>query len=207
MCLDLAAIRKLEKVRALDDAAMANEFRTHLVKPSESVASVETLMHAFVDKPCIVHTHPSAILALTNREDGKEVAQSALGKTAAVLPHVNAGLDLGRAVAAAVKKNKGLRAVVVSHHGLITWGAGPKQAYDAAIEAVSQAEEYLKKSRVSHHCTGRRIRRGNGAEEVRETGTRAARPFVARIGQPGLAARVHDAFPAYQRRRAGASLQ
>ncbi len=148
MCLDLAAIRKLEKVRALDDETMANEFRTHLVKPSESVASVETLMHAFVDKPCIVHTHPSAILALTNREDGEAIAQSALGKTAAVLPHVNAGLDLGRAVAAAVKKNKGLRGVVVSHHGLITWGAGPKQAYDAAIEAVSRAEEYLKKSRI-----------------------------------------------------------
>ena len=148
VCLDLAALRKLQKVRALDDEAMANEFRTHLVKPSESVASVETLMHAFVDKPCIVHTHPSAILALTNREDGEAIAQSALGKNAAVLPHVNAGLDLGRAVAAAVKKNKGLRAVVVSHHGLITWGAGPKQAYAAAVEAVSRAEEYLKNSRV-----------------------------------------------------------
>jgi rhamnose utilization protein RhaD (predicted bifunctional aldolase and dehydrogenase)/NAD(P)-dependent dehydrogenase (short-subunit alcohol dehydrogenase family) len=149
VCLDLAAIRKLEKVLALDDEAMANEFRTHLVKSSKSVASVETLMHAFVDKPCIVHTHPSAILALTNREDGQAVARLALGKSAAVLPHVNAGLDLARAVAAAVKKDKGLRAVVVSHHGLITWGAGPKQAYAATIDAVARAEEYIRKSRVT----------------------------------------------------------
>jgi|WetSurMetagenome_2_1015567.scaffolds.fasta_scaffold00017_70 rhamnose utilization protein RhaD (predicted bifunctional aldolase and dehydrogenase)/NAD(P)-dependent dehydrogenase (short-subunit alcohol dehydrogenase family) len=148
VCLDLAALRKLASCRALDDEAMADEFRTHCVRPSDAVASVETLMHAFVDKPCIIHTHPSAVLALTNRENGGALARDVLGKTCAVLPHVNAGFELGKAVAAAVKKNKALRSVVISHHGLVSWGAGPKQAYDAAVEAVAKAEEYLAKSRV-----------------------------------------------------------
>jgi rhamnose utilization protein RhaD (predicted bifunctional aldolase and dehydrogenase)/NAD(P)-dependent dehydrogenase (short-subunit alcohol dehydrogenase family) len=148
VCLDLAYIKKLKQVRTISDQAMAGEFRTHLLQPSDAVASVETLMHAFVDKPCIMHTHPAAVLALTNRENGREATQRALGNGAAVLPHVNAGLDLGRAVAQEISRKKGLRAVVVSQHGLITWGAGPKQAYDATVEMVSRAEEYLKKSRT-----------------------------------------------------------
>lgn len=147
VCLDHAYLKKLRHVSSLTDECMADEFRTHLLKPCDALPSIETLMHAFLDQRTIVHTHPAAILALTNRTGGKEAIIAALGGDVGVVPYVNAGLALGRAVADELDGRKDLRAIVVMHHGLITWGTDPRQAYDHTIEMVGRAEEYLRKSR------------------------------------------------------------
>ena len=147
VCLDHAYLKKLRTVSSLTDEIMADEFRTHMLKPGDALPSIETLMHAFLDQRSIVHTHPTAILALTNRAGGEETIVAALGGDAGVVPYINAGLALGRAVADELDGRKDLRAIVVMHHGLITWGTGPKQAYDHTIEMVGRAEEYLRKSR------------------------------------------------------------
>jgi NAD(P)-dependent dehydrogenase (short-subunit alcohol dehydrogenase family) len=64
-----------------------------------------------------------------------------------VVPYADSGLVLGRAVANGFDRKKECRAIVVMHHGLITWGTTPKQAYDLTIAIVDRAEEYLRKSR------------------------------------------------------------
>lgn len=143
VCLDHAYLRKLRAVSSLTDEVMANEFRTRMLKPSETLPSIETLMHAFVEKKAIVHTHPAAILALTNRAGGEKKVAEALGGDVGIVPYADAGLPLGRAVADEFDRRDGLRAIVVLHHGLVTWGTGPKQAYDRTIEIVTRAEEYL----------------------------------------------------------------
>ena len=147
VCLDHAYLKKLRTVSSLTDEIMADEFRTRMLKPGDALPSIETLMHAFLDRRSIVHTHPTAILALTNRAGGEETIVAALGGDVGVVPYINAGLALGRAVADELDGRKDLRAIVVMHHGLITWGTGPKQAYDNTIEMVGRAEEYLRKFR------------------------------------------------------------
>lgn len=147
VCLDHAYLKKLRTVSSLTDEIMADEFRTRMLKSGDALPSIETLMHAFLDRRCIVHTHPTAILALTNRAGGEETIAAALGGDVGVVPYTNAGLALGRAVADELDGRKDLRAIVVMHHGLITWGTGPKQAYDHTLEMVGRAEEYLRKSR------------------------------------------------------------
>jgi rhamnose utilization protein RhaD (predicted bifunctional aldolase and dehydrogenase)/NAD(P)-dependent dehydrogenase (short-subunit alcohol dehydrogenase family) len=147
VCLDQAYLKKLRAVSSLTDEIMADEFRTRMLKPGNALPSIETLMHAFLDQRCVVHTHPTAILALTNRTGGEETIAAALGDDVGVVPYINAGLALGRAVADEQDGRKELRAIVVMHHGLITWGTGPQQAYDNTIEMVGRAEEYLRKSR------------------------------------------------------------
>ena len=59
----------------------------------------------------------------------------------------SAGLALGRAVADELDRRVECRAIVAMQHGLITWGASPKQAYDDTIEIVRRAEEYIGKKR------------------------------------------------------------
>ena len=147
VCLDHAYLKKLRTVSSLTDEIMADEFRTRMLKPGDALPSIETLMHAFLDRRSVVHTHPTAILALTNRAGGEETIAAALGGDVGVVPYINSGLALGRAVADAFDAGKELRAIVVMHHGLITWGTGPKQAYDNTLEMVGRAEEYLRKSR------------------------------------------------------------
>ena len=79
VCLDLGYLKKLRMVSSLTDEIMADEFRTRMLRPCDKLPSIETLMHAFLDQRSIVHTHPTAILALTNRAGGEEAIAAALG--------------------------------------------------------------------------------------------------------------------------------
>ncbi|MFH1911577.1 MAG: bifunctional aldolase/short-chain dehydrogenase [Pseudomonadota bacterium] len=147
VCLDHAYLKKLRTVSSFTDETMAGEFRMRMLKPGDALSSIETLMHAFIDRTAVVHTHPTAILTLTNRSRGEETIVAALGGGVGVVPYVSSGLALGRAVADELDRGKDNPAIVVMHHGLITWGASPKQAYDHTIEMVNRAEEYIRDSR------------------------------------------------------------
>ena len=147
ICLDLVYLRKLRHVPSLTDEIMADEFRMRMLRPSDALPSIETLMHAFINQAAVVHTHPTAILTLANRAKGEETVLAALGDDVGVVPYANAGPALGRAVADELERKKESRAIVVLHHGLIAWGRDPKQAYDATIEMVNRAEEYIRVSR------------------------------------------------------------
>lgn len=147
VALDLAYLKKLRGVSSLTDEIMADEFRMRMLRPSAALPSIETLMHAFINHKAIVHTHPNAILTLANRIGGEETVVAALGDDVGVVPYANAGLALGRAVADELERKKGLRAIVVLHHGLITWGEDPKAAYDTTVEMVSRAEEVIRTTR------------------------------------------------------------
>jgi rhamnose utilization protein RhaD (predicted bifunctional aldolase and dehydrogenase)/NAD(P)-dependent dehydrogenase (short-subunit alcohol dehydrogenase family) len=147
ICLDIAYLRKLRALPSLSDEIMANEFRLHMVIPSDRLPSIETLMHAFIDASVVVHTHPTAILTLTNRTDAQAAIAEALGDAVEVVPYLGSGPALGRAVADVFDRGIECRAIVAMQHGLITWGASPKQAYDRTIELVSRAEEHIRKNR------------------------------------------------------------
>lgn len=164
IALDLGYLKKLRHVSSLDDESMAGEFRTHMLGPSGALPSIETLMHAFIDRTAVVHTHPNAILTLANRDKGEETVLAALGGDVGVVPYANAGLALGRAVADALDRKKECRAIVVLHHGLITWGADPKAAYDATVEMVDRAEAYIRASRRQRFPAGR----ANAAETAQK---------------------------------------
>jgi len=147
IALDLTYLKKLQHVSSLTDEIMAREFRMRMLRPSDALPSIETLMHAFINQAAVVHTHPNAILTLANRARGEETVLAALGGDVGVVPYANAGLTLGRAVADELDRKKGCRAIVVLHHGLITWGADPKAAYDATVEMVDRAEAFILASR------------------------------------------------------------
>lgn len=147
VALDLAYLTRLLDLSALSDEAMAGEFACHGLRASSRRASVETLVHAVLPHGFVMHTHPSAILALTNRTGGGQAVAAALGQEVAVVPYAKAGLDLAHAVRDTMARHAQARALVLMHHGLVTWGATARAAYDATIELVSRAETFLEKSR------------------------------------------------------------
>jgi rhamnose utilization protein RhaD (predicted bifunctional aldolase and dehydrogenase)/NAD(P)-dependent dehydrogenase (short-subunit alcohol dehydrogenase family) len=147
VALDLAYLTRLLDLRVLSDEAMAGEFACHCLRASSRRASVETLVHVVLPHEFVMHTHPSAILALTNRSDGIQAVAAALGQEIAMVPYAMAGLDLGRAVRDTMARLPQAHALVLMHHGLVTWGATARAAYDATIELVSRAEAYLERHR------------------------------------------------------------
>jgi rhamnose utilization protein RhaD (predicted bifunctional aldolase and dehydrogenase)/NAD(P)-dependent dehydrogenase (short-subunit alcohol dehydrogenase family) len=148
VALDLAYLTRLLDLPALSDEAMADEFACHSLRPSVRRASVETLVHTVLPHAFVLHTHPSAILGLTNRTAGAETVVAALGPETTVVSYARAGLELAQAVRDSMGRNPQARALVLMHHGLVTWGASARAAYDATIELVTHAERYLEKSRV-----------------------------------------------------------
>ncbi|MBI2963644.1 MAG: bifunctional aldolase/short-chain dehydrogenase [Deltaproteobacteria bacterium] len=141
--LDLGYLRRLRALSALDDAAMANELRTHLFDARSATPSLETLAHAFVPEKFLDHTHADAILALTNQAGGERVARDALGDDVVVLGYVRPGFQLARAVADAYEAHPGRRGMVWMRHGLMTWGPTARASYETMIEIVTRAEAYL----------------------------------------------------------------
>jgi rhamnose utilization protein RhaD (predicted bifunctional aldolase and dehydrogenase)/NAD(P)-dependent dehydrogenase (short-subunit alcohol dehydrogenase family) len=141
--LDLGYLRRLRALSQLDDEAMANELRTHLFDARSATPSVETLVHAFLPAKYVDHTHADAILALTNETDGERVVREALGDEVVVLGYVRPGFQLARAVAAAYEAHPNAPGMVWMRHGLVTWGPSARASYEAMIDLVTLAEDYL----------------------------------------------------------------
>jgi rhamnose utilization protein RhaD (predicted bifunctional aldolase and dehydrogenase)/NAD(P)-dependent dehydrogenase (short-subunit alcohol dehydrogenase family) len=154
--LGLGYLRRLRALPALDDRAMVDQLRTHLLHAHSPNPSIEALVHAFVPARFVDHTHADAILLLTNREGGYAAAAEVLGPDVLVIPYVTPGFKLALAVADALEGRPDSRAMVWGHHGLVTWGETARESYERMIELVSRAEEWTGARRAARadHQTG-----------------------------------------------------
>jgi rhamnose utilization protein RhaD (predicted bifunctional aldolase and dehydrogenase) len=139
-------LKKLRFRHMHQDATITKEYGKHTLGTSTSSPSIETPMHAFLEKKFIIHTHPSAILILANRRDGEDVVNDVLGEDAGFIPYASLGFHLGRAVAAESERKTNPPGIVLAQHGLVTMGDTAEEAYDKTIACVSRAEEYLIRS-------------------------------------------------------------
>ena len=141
--VDLEFLKRLRALQELSDVLMADQFRAHLFNPHAATPSLETLAHAFLPPKFIDHTHANAILALTNQTEGEKHVRQALGDSVLILDYVRAGFELAKAAAEAYESRPGSKAMVWMRHGLVTWGATAHESYQATIELVTRAEQYL----------------------------------------------------------------
>ncbi|MBN2318547.1 MAG: bifunctional aldolase/short-chain dehydrogenase [Acidobacteria bacterium] len=143
--LNLGYLKKLRSLSALSDAEMANVLRIHFLDSNAAAPSIETLVHVFVPGKFVDHTHPDAILAISNQIDGEKRLKEALGNTVLVLPYYPSGFMLAKAVADVLDSNASASALVLMQHGLVTWGKTARESYEATINLVSRAEKYISK--------------------------------------------------------------
>ncbi len=144
---DFAALR-LDDVAALFDRDdMTDEemvaYLAHCaLDPGGRRPSIETLLHAFIPAASVVHSHSDAVISLTNSGDPREAARAAYGDDAPVVEYLRPGFRLSKLVGEVARGGSGRRGVVLSNHGLVTWGDDPEQAYQRHIDLVTRAEEY-----------------------------------------------------------------
>jgi rhamnulose-1-phosphate aldolase/alcohol dehydrogenase len=151
--LDLAHLRRLRALEALNDDEMVNEIRTHLFDASAPMPSIETLVHAFLPHRYIDHSHADAVLALTNQPDGERLIRKAVGDGVAIVPYVRPGFDLAKAVGDAYEANPDVEGIVLSHHGLISFGDSARESYERHIKLVTACEAYIEKRAKDHPLT------------------------------------------------------
>ena len=87
--------------------------------------------------------HADAICTLTNHPDGERAVAEALGTDIAIVPYVRPGFELSKLTADMADA----RAVVLDHHGLVTWGDSHEDSYLLTLELVANAQAYIDRSR------------------------------------------------------------
>lgn len=154
--LDLAYLRKLRRLGSLSDEEMVNQLRTHLMDASSPDPSVEALLHAFLPHRFVDHTHADSILILTNQKNGLELVREALGPRVAVLPFIMPGFPLAKAVADLYEQHPEVEAIILSHHGIFTFGDDARASYERMIEHVDRAERFIARKlqgkALTHRC-------------------------------------------------------
>jgi rhamnulose-1-phosphate aldolase/alcohol dehydrogenase len=144
---DLLPLREREAMS--DDEMLAYLLRC-LVEPDGPRPSIETLLHAFLPAPHVDHVHADAVCALANAPDPVAAVHAALGEDVAVVDYIRPGFELSRRVAGLA----GARAVVLAHHGLVTWGRTHEESYGLTLELVRRAAGAVELPELAGHEEG-----------------------------------------------------
>jgi rhamnose utilization protein RhaD (predicted bifunctional aldolase and dehydrogenase)/NAD(P)-dependent dehydrogenase (short-subunit alcohol dehydrogenase family) len=141
----MAHLLALAKLPALSDPQMVNELRTHMTRASAPTPSVEAILHALLPHRYVDHTHADAVVTVTNAPGGEARIRDIYGESVVIVPYVMPGFDLARACAERFPAEATARTVgmVLMNHGIFSFGATAREAYERMIALVTRAEEYL----------------------------------------------------------------
>jgi rhamnulose-1-phosphate aldolase/alcohol dehydrogenase len=147
-------IRALLERQDMSDEEMVAYLAHALQDPGGVRPSIETLLHGFVDTYAVVHTHADAIVSLTNNDRAADVLAGVYGKDVLALDYRRPGFKISREVADAIAAHPEARALLLSKHGTITWGATVREAYEATIELITRAEDAIAERRRGRRSFG-----------------------------------------------------
>ncbi len=148
--VDLNYLVRLTQLKKLTDSQMVVEQKLATLKPSAPSPSVEAILHALIPYTFVDHTHPDAVLSITNTPNGRKIINEIYGNDILIIPYVMPGFILAKKIADLTKNIDwdALSGMILLNHGVFSFGNDAKQSYDRMINIVSQAEEYLTKRKV-----------------------------------------------------------
>ena len=151
--LDLARVRRLVELDALSDLAMHDELRGARLHADAPSPSVEAILHAVIPDRVVLHAHPNALLALSDTARGEALVRELYGERVVVVPYAMPGFALARLAAARFRAESTPRTegIVLLHHGIISFGDTPREAYERMVALVSIADDHL----AAHAAGGR----------------------------------------------------
>jgi rhamnose utilization protein RhaD (predicted bifunctional aldolase and dehydrogenase)/NAD(P)-dependent dehydrogenase (short-subunit alcohol dehydrogenase family) len=162
----LAPLRKLRARLSLTDEEMVRVQRANLIDPGAPNPSVETLLHAFLPHKYVDHTHSTAVLAIADQPDAAERCADLYGERMALVPYIMPGFQLAKKAAEVFEDDFAVDGLVLLKHGVFTFGATAREAYERMITAVSLAEERLARRRTTVFAAARLPAVVAGAAEV-----------------------------------------
>jgi rhamnose utilization protein RhaD (predicted bifunctional aldolase and dehydrogenase)/NAD(P)-dependent dehydrogenase (short-subunit alcohol dehydrogenase family) len=143
----LAPLRKLRALASLTDEDMVRIQRANLIDPMAPNPSVETLLHAFVPAKFVDHTHSTAVLSLVDQPNGPQLCAEVYDGRLGVVPYLMPGFALAKKSAEVHDAAAAVEGLVLIKHGIFTFGASAREAYERMIEMVSLAEARLARGR------------------------------------------------------------
>jgi len=139
----LQPLRELRALESIGDEDLVGIERANLIDPAAPNPSVEVMLHAFLPQKFIDHTHARAVLSLIDQPGGEEKCEEAFGKRLAFVPYVRPGFGLAKKSIEVFERSKPTDGLILSKHGIVTFGDNAHEAYERMIEMVTLAEEFL----------------------------------------------------------------
>ncbi|MHA6691472.1 bifunctional rhamnulose-1-phosphate aldolase/short-chain dehydrogenase [Devosia sp. A449] len=141
----------MEKLRGLKGLYRGVEFEDEMVgylphatfNLNPRAASIDTPLHAYVNRPFVDHMHPDAIIAIAASSNSKELTQQIFGDSIGWLPWKKPGFELGLWLGKFCEENPKAKGLILESHGLFTWGDTPKECYETTIAVINQAIEWF----------------------------------------------------------------
>src|SRR6266516_1887831 len=162
----LDPLKKLRTRESLSDADMVRVQRALLIDPGAPNPSVEALLHAFLPHKFVDHTHSTAVLSLTDQPDGAAICAQVYDGRLGLVPYLMPGFGLAKKAAEIHDVDPKIEGLILLKHGIFTFGASAREAYERMIEMVSLAEARVRRGRKAVFATAQRPQRTATLAEV-----------------------------------------
>ncbi len=162
MKLDGFATVYLDKLLALapryhgpqDEDQMVGLYAHCTFNLNSRAASIDTPLHALVDRPHVDHMHPDAVIGIAASADSRALTQQIYGDEIGWLPWIRPGFELALQLKQFADSHPQARGAVLEAHGLFTWGATARDCYDTTIDIINRAIAWLEANGNRHGAFG-----------------------------------------------------
>lgn len=146
--LELPKVLRLAELDVLSDPDMVCDLKVSRLNPEAAAASIEAIVHALIPYKYVDHTHPNAVLTVSNSPNGLEILKEVYGDRTLFLPYVKPGFDLALQFREVIRTDSlaNYDTVILEHHGVFTYADDAKESYEKMIAAVDKVEQYLLKT-------------------------------------------------------------
>jgi rhamnose utilization protein RhaD (predicted bifunctional aldolase and dehydrogenase)/NAD(P)-dependent dehydrogenase (short-subunit alcohol dehydrogenase family) len=139
----LAPLRDLRALEAIADEKLLAIERANLIDPAAPNPSVEVILHAFLPHKFVDHTHASAVLSIIDQPDGEKKCADVFGGRLAFVPYLMPGFGLAKKAIEIFERAQPSDGLILSKHGIVTFGESAREAYERMIAMVSLAEDFI----------------------------------------------------------------
>jgi rhamnose utilization protein RhaD (predicted bifunctional aldolase and dehydrogenase)/NAD(P)-dependent dehydrogenase (short-subunit alcohol dehydrogenase family) len=147
--LRLEPMQALRALETIGDEELVGIERANLIDARAPNPSVEVMLHAFLPHKFIDHTHATAVLSVVDQPRGEQICAEVFGDRMAFVPYLLPGFGLAKKAIEVFKRAPGCECLILSKHGLVTFGETAREAYERMIAFVSRAEDFIARSRKS----------------------------------------------------------
>jgi rhamnose utilization protein RhaD (predicted bifunctional aldolase and dehydrogenase)/NAD(P)-dependent dehydrogenase (short-subunit alcohol dehydrogenase family) len=139
----LAPLLDLRALETVADEKLVAIERASLIDPAAPNPSVEVMLHAFLPQKFVDHTHAGAVLSVIDQPDGEKKCTEAFGGRLAFVPYLMPGFGLAKKAIEVFERSRPSDGLILSKHGIVTFGESAREAYERMIEMVTLAEDFI----------------------------------------------------------------
>jgi rhamnose utilization protein RhaD (predicted bifunctional aldolase and dehydrogenase)/NAD(P)-dependent dehydrogenase (short-subunit alcohol dehydrogenase family) len=107
------------------------------------------MLHAFLPHKFVDHTHATAVLSLIDQPRGEQICGEVFDGRMAFVRYLMPGFGLAKKSIEVFEGAPGCEGLILSKHGLVTFGETAREAYERMITFVSRAEDFITRNRKS----------------------------------------------------------